>query len=85
MQELCSSRADEMNDSIDLARLRALCAVADEVGYEPYQQSITSSWCRIHYWEIRIHLPSALVSLASFSFTFTKLFSMLCKEELHRS
>ena len=41
MQELCSSLADKINDSIDLISLRAFCAVIDEVGYQTYQQSIS--------------------------------------------
>lgn len=40
MQELCSSLADKINDSTDLIRLGAFCAVIDEVGCKAYQQSI---------------------------------------------
>ena len=43
MQELCSSIADEISDSDDLDRLRAFCVVTNELGYEAYQQSITST------------------------------------------
>ena len=43
MEELCSSIADGISDSDDFDRPRTLCVVTNEVGYEAYQQGMTSA------------------------------------------
>ena len=43
IQQLCTSLADEVNDSTDLIRLRTCSAMTNEVGYEAYQQNTTSN------------------------------------------